>query len=60
MIKYIEYTKEQRKSSRVTGYSIYVNESLRYICQSLHEATAEARTYSRYSDIEIYQILARR
>ena len=58
MIKYVEYTKEQRKSGRVTGYTIYVNSTLRCICQSLYEATAEARTYSSLSEIEIYSILA--
>jgi hypothetical protein len=58
-IKYIQYTKQQRSNTKVTGYTIYVNEVLRYICESMHEASKEAKSYSRLNDIEIYQILAR-
>jgi hypothetical protein len=58
-IKYIQYTKQQRRSTKVTGYTIYVNEVLRYICESMYEASQEAKTYSGLNEIEIYQILAR-
>ena len=58
-IKFIEYTKEQRKSTRVTGYSLYVNSSHRCICDSVHQIMNEVKHYSHWNDIEIYQILSR-
>lgn len=59
-IKYIQYTKEQRSSCDVTGYSLYINEY--YICmhESLPSAKVEATRYSASNNVEIYPVLKRR
>ena len=58
-IKFIKYSRSQRASCRVIGYSLYVNSSHRTIRDSMHEIMREAHHYSYWSDIEIYPILAR-
>ena len=59
-IRYISYTKEQRSSTDVTGYSLYVNGIHLCVCESMHAIKREAYRYSLHNDIEIYPILKRR
>ena len=58
-IKYINYTKEQRRSSKVTGYSLYVNNCYCYIYDSMTEVKSMANKYARFNDVEIYPVLKR-
>ena len=60
MIKYVQYTKEQRRNSKVTGYSLYVNSNHCCTYESLHDIKSELSRYQESNDIEIYQVLQRR
>ena len=59
-IRYVKYTKEQRRNTKVTGYSLYVNSSHCSVFDSIHEITKEAKKFAAFNDVEIYQILGRR
>ena len=57
-IKYIQYSKQQRVNTKVSGYSMYVNANHYSIHSSLHELQKLAQRFES-QDIEIYQVLAK-
>ena len=59
-VKFINYTKEQRRGMAVSGYSLYVNGSHYCIHETLTGINQEVKRYPSYNDIEIYPILTRR
>jgi len=59
-IKFINYTKDQRRGMAVTGYSLYINGSHCCIHETLTSVNRELGLYPSYNDIEVYPVLKRR
>ncbi len=57
-IKYIQYTKQQRINTKVSGYSMYVNSNHYSMNDSLYELQKVAQRFES-QDVEIYQVLAK-
>ena len=57
-IKYIQYTKEQRVNTKVSGYSMYVNSNHYSMSNSLFQLQKVAQRFES-QDVEIYQVLAK-
>ena len=59
-IKFINYTKDQRRGMAVSGYSLYINGNHCCIYETLTSVNRELELYPAYNDIEIYPVLKRR
>ena len=59
-IKYIQYTREQKRGMAVSGYSLYVNGSYWSVYNHITTAKNEADRYARFNEVEIYPVLRRR
>ena len=57
-IKYIQYTKQQRVNTKVSGYSMYVNSNHYSMNNSLFKLQEVAQKFES-QDVEIYQVLAK-
>ena len=59
-IKYINYTREQKRGMAVSGYSLYINGNHCFVHDTLIGVSHELERYPSYNDIEIYPVLKRR